>query len=356
MTEAAVLGIEHDLDPPVAAPCVRAVANSGAARVGVLGCGTVGAAVVRRLHDDGVSISGYAGADVSLASVALRHAERPRNADLSGCRVTTDPWTIAIDPAIDVVVEVIGGIEPARELVLAALGDGKSVVTANKQLIAAHGDELTAVARARGVQLRYDAAVGGGTPVLAFVKALRHHGVQRIDAVLNGTTNYILGRMGTDGLSLGDALVEARQLGFAESDARFDLEGRDSAAKAAIIAASAFGRALDGAPIACEGITSVTADVIRAADALGRSVKLIAVIERAGGRVDVRVGPSALPVSHPLARLRGCDNGVTCTTRTAGELTVTGPGAGGDATAGAIVSDIAQIVSSYRASGIAEPT
>jgi homoserine dehydrogenase len=329
------------------APCVGALASKRSIRVGLLGCGTVGAAVARRLRAGDGAIEKLAGAPVELGSVAVRSPEKDRRVDLAGCVTTGDPWRIAIDPGIDVVVEVIGGIEPARELVRAALRDGKSVVTANKQLIAAHGDELSAVARARGVQLRYDAAVGGGTPVLAFVKNLRAHGLRRVAGVLNGTTNFVLEAMAT-GVTLEDALARARRLGLAERDATLDLEGGDTAAKACIVAAAAFGRALDGTAIPYEGISRVTAADVRAAAAAGRVLKLVAVIERRDDRVDAEVRVSSLPASDPLARLRGWDNGVTCTTDLAGDLTLTGPGAGGDPTAAAIIGDIARIVAAHR--------
>lgn len=327
-------------------PCARAAVATGALHVGLLGCGVVGGALARALIADAGPPDGAP--RLHLSAVAVRDQGRPRDVDLIGRRITSDPFAVALDPSIDVVVEAIGGIEPARSLVHAALQEGKSVVTANKQLLAHHGDELLAAARARGVSLKFNAAVGGAVPVLELAGGRLATGrIRKVTGVLNATTNYVLERMASDGLALDDALAEAYEHGFAERDSRLDLDGSDAAAKAVIVAGAAFGTRLDGIPIRPRGISEITPSCLSTAAAAGYEVKLVASIQPHGDHVDVDVGPRALPRSHPLSVLKGRDNGVVCST-SGGDLFLSGPGAGGDATAAALLADLVAIARSYE--------
>lgn len=336
--------------PDRVAPCALAAADRASLRVGLLGCGVVGSAVAARLS---------AGADLAsdiprleLARVAVRTPHKARPGHVS-CPITTDAGAVAVDPDIDVVVEAMGGVEPARSLVLEALRDGKSVVTANKELVATHGDELADAARRRGVAFRYGAAVCAAVPVLESVGALEAAVPTRIDGILNGTTNYVLGRMARFGVTLEDALAEAKERGYAEPDPQRDVDGRDAAAKAAILAAAAFGAALTGSPRDVEGISAISPADVAAASSLGYTLKLVATIVRRSDGVEVRVGPTAVPGDHPLARVEGCDNGLVIHTR-AGAFVVQGPGAGGAATAAAILGDVAAVARSYRSRVVSE--
>ncbi|HSH61034.1 MAG TPA: homoserine dehydrogenase, partial [Acidimicrobiales bacterium] len=271
-------------------------------RVGVLGYGNVGGALVRLLATDGSSIDARTGVRLEVARVAVRDVtENRRSALPDGC-LTGDAEAVVSDPDVDVVVEVMGGVEPARGLVLTALKSGKPVVTANKELLADAGAELFEAAAASGVDLLYEASVAGAIPLIRLLReSLAGERITRVMGIVNGTTNYILTRMSEDGASYGEALAEAQRLGYAERDPTADVEGLDAAAKAAIVASIAFGTRVVAGDVHREGITKVSPDDIAFARRLGYVVKLLAVAERAGDEVAVRVHPAMVPASHPLA-------------------------------------------------------
>ena len=309
-----------------------------------MGCGNVGAAVFRMLSDHSEEIAGRAGAAVVVRRVAVRVPSKPRPVALPAGVVTTDAQNVVEDPAVDVVVEVIGGVEPARSLILAAFAAGKPVVTANKELLSTRGKELFAAAAKAGVELLYEASVGGGIPL---IRPLRDHlagdRIVRFMGIVNGTTNYVLTRMTEEGLSMEDALAEARAHGFAEADPTADVEGFDAAAKAAILATIAFDLPVSAGDVYREGIGRVTASDIGFAHRLGYVVKLLAIAEAVNGSVSVRVHPAMVPKEHPLASVRESFNAVFVEGERVGPLMLYGRGAGGDPTATSVVGDILEL-------------
>jgi homoserine dehydrogenase len=315
-------------------------------RVGLLGCGNVGAALVTLVDDQRDAIVARAGIDLIISRVAVRSTAPDRGVPLSVECFTTDAAAVVIDPEVDVVVEVIGGIEPARELVLAALNAGKPVVTANKELLADHGAELYAAADAAGVDLLFEAAVAGGIPLIrALRESLVGEPVERVMGIVNGTTNYILSQMSERGASYQDALAEAQSLGYAERDPTADVEGFDAAAKAAIIASIAFGATVVAGDVYHEGISDVTTEDIAYAAKLGYAIKLLAVVERRGADdsspgLAARVHPTMIPLDHPLAGVRDSFNAVFIEGGADGELMLYGRGAGGLPTASAVLGDL----------------
>lgn len=314
-------------------------------RVGVLGCGTVGASLVALVHRQNATIHARTGLSLEISRIAVRDLSRSRPINVENSVFTSDAMAVATDPSIDVIVEVMGGISPARELLLAALGAGKPVITANKALLAAHGSELFAAAEAAGVDLLFEAAVAGGIP---FIRPLREsllaEPVLRVMGIMNGTTNYILTRMSEAGADYSDALAEAQSLGYAEADPTADVEGHDAAAKIAIVASIAFGAEVTGADVECEGISKITADDIAFAARHGYSVKLLAIAERFSGpngdELSARVHPCLVPNAHPLAAVRDSFNAVFVQGEAVGDLMFYGRGAGGDPTASAVLGDL----------------
>lgn len=314
-------------------------------RVGVLGCGTVGASLVALVHRQNATIHARTGLSLEISRIAVRDLSRSRPINVENAVFTSDVMAVATDPSIDVIVEVMGGISPARELLLAALGAGKPVITANKALLAAHGSELFAAAEAAGVDLLFEAAVAGGIP---FIRPLREsllaEPVLRVMGIMNGTTNYILTRMSEAGADYSDALAEAQSLGYAEADPTADVEGHDAAAKIAIVASIAFGAEVTGADVECEGISKITADDIAFAARHGYSVKLLAIAERFSGpngdELSARVHPCLVPNAHPLAAVRDSFNAVFVQGEAVGDLMFYGRGAGGDPTASAVLGDL----------------
>ena len=359
-------------------------AAPGVARIGVgiLGGGTVGSALVGLLAERRADIAARCGVELRPVAVAVRSPERARPgvpADL----LTGDAAGVVADPDVDVVVELIGGHEPARQLLLAAMAGGKPVVTANKEVIATHGAELSAAARAAGVDLLFEAAVGGAIPIVrALRESLAGESVRRIMGIVNGTTNYILSRMTTGGSTYLDALAEAQALGYAEADPRADVEGHDAAAKAAIMAGIVFGAEVTAADVHCEGISTLSPNDVAFARRLGHVIKLLAIAERiedapaddqavgaadggggAGGlgcddsspaskeqsgtpgstpgpTIAVRVHPAMVPADHPLASVRDSFNAVFVEGDASGELMLYGRGAGGRPTASAVLGDL----------------
>jgi homoserine dehydrogenase len=310
-------------------------------RVGLLGCGNVGAALVRLVDEHADLITARAGARVEVTRIAVRDLTKAREVKAPASVFTDDPAAVVADPDVDVVIEVMGGVEPARGLIEAALRAGKPVVTANKELIARDGPELLALAAATGVDLLFEASVAGGIPLIRPLReSLAGDRIRRVLGIVNGTTNFILTRMTEDGTTFADALAEAQRLGYAEADPTADVEGYDAAAKAAIIATIAFGAPVGPDSVYREGITQVTDDDIRSARSLGYVVKLLAVAEEVGGDIAVRVHPAMVPVQHPLASVRDAFNAVFIEADAVGELMLYGRGAGGNPTASAVLGDL----------------
>jgi homoserine dehydrogenase len=314
---------------------------SDVVRVGMLGCGTVGAAVIRLLHDHEAEIALRTDTRLEVTRVAVRDPSVPRDVPLDPSRFTADPREVVSDPEVDGVSELMGGTDPALELVLAAIDHGKPVVTANKELLAAHGRELFDRADAKGVDLAFEAAVAGGIPLIRPLReSLAGDRVRRLMGIVNGTTNYVLTRMSEDGMSFDDALAEAQRLGYAEANPAADVEGHDAAAKCAILASIAFDSLVTADDVYREGIAGVTRQDIEFARRLGYVVKLLAVAELEDGAVVARVHPAMIPSEHPLASVRGSFNAVFVEGEAVGELMFYGRGAGGEPTATSVVGDL----------------
>lgn len=309
--------------------------------LGILGHGTVGAAFVQLVRQQADAIAARSGIRLEVAKVAVRDVSR--HAGGLGAAVVGDVAEVVADPSVHLVVEVMGGIEPARGAILAALASGKPVVTANKALVAAHGAELFAAADAAGIDLLFEAAVCGGIPLIRPLReSLRGEPIRRVLGIVNGTTNYILTKMTEDGAAYGDALAGAQRLGFAEADPTADVDGHDAAAKIAIIASIAFGQSVTTADVHVEGISRVAPADIAMARRLGYEVKLLGVAEhdRDAGSVAVRVHPAMVPRNHPLASVRDAFNAVVVDGDAAGSLMFYGRGAGGGPTASSVLGDV----------------
>jgi homoserine dehydrogenase len=318
-------------------------------RVGLLGCGNVGAALVQLLRDQGDEIESRTGLRLELARVAVRSTSKERAVDLDDRVLTHDAAAVVDDPAVDVVVEVIGGIEPARSLITSALANGKPVVTANKELLANVGGELFAAAEAAGVDLLFEAAVAGGIPLIRPLReSLVGERLTRVMGIVNGTTNFILTRMTEEGTSYHEALAEAQSLGYAERDPTADVEGFDAGAKAAIIASIAFGVRVVAGDVYHEGIAGITAADIAFAKRLGYVVKLLAIVEQVDGEIGVRVHPAMVPFAHPLASVRESYNAVFVEGEAVGSLMFYGRGAGGSPTASAVLGDLIDAAGNLR--------
>jgi homoserine dehydrogenase len=317
-------------------------------RVALLGCGTVGSQVARLLAEQSSDLALRVGARLELAGVAVRRLG-VRRPGLDPSLLTADAVGLVTRPDVDIVVEVIGGIEPARSLLLASMKHGKSVVTANKALLAENGAEIFGAAREYGADLYYEASVAGAIPLLRPLReSLAGDTVHRVLGIVNGTTNYILDRMDTSGAGFAESLEEAQELGYAEADPTADVEGFDAAAKAAILAGLAFHTPVTASDVHRQGITSVTAADIASARVLGRVVKLLAICERVAsggvsGGVSVRVHPAMIPRSHPLAAVGEAYNAVFVEARSAGRLMFYGAGAGGTPTASAVLGDLVAV-------------
>jgi homoserine dehydrogenase len=312
-------------------------------RVALLGCGVVGSAVARLLTQHRDDLAARVGRPLDIAGIAVRRAGRDRSdLGLDPGLFTTDAEEVIT--RADVVVEVIGGIEPARSLILSAMKHGASVVTANKALLAQDGPTLYAAAQDAGVDLYYEAAVAGAIPLLRPLReSLAGDDVRRVLGIVNGTTNYVLDKMDTTGASFHDAIEQAQALGYAEADPTADVEGFDAAAKAAILASLAFHTRVSGADVHREGITEVTAADVAAAKEMDCVVKLLAICERTDDGVSVRVHPAMIPRSHPLAGVREAFNAVFVEADAAGQLMFYGRGAGGDPTASAVLGDVVAV-------------
>lgn len=309
--------------------------------VGVLGAGNVGAALIRRLVSEAGAVSAKTGLNLEVRGVAVRDLAKPRGTDVPARLLTDRPQELVGDPEVGIVIELMGGLEPAGSLVMAALRSGKAVVTANKELVAARGSELLAAAEEAGVSLLFEAAVGGGIPIIRpLSESLAGEKITSVLGIVNGTTNYILTRMSEEGMDYGDALVEAQSLGYAEADPTADVGGGDAAAKAAILASLAFGTWVGGERVPREGIEGLSPVDHRLAGDLGYRIKLLAAAEDSPQGTAVLVAPTLVPVAHPLASVRGAANAVFVSGPALGELLFTGPGAGGDPTATAVLGDV----------------
>jgi homoserine dehydrogenase len=321
-------------------------------RVGMLGCGNVGSAVARLLHDHGADIERRAGCRLELVRVAVRNPALDRDVPVPAERFTGEAREVVTDPAVDILLEVIGGIEPARSLILEAMEGGKPVVTANKELVANFGRELFDAAEKAGVDLCFEGSVAGGIPLVRPMKeSLAGERVLRLMGIVNGTTNFVLTRMTDDGLSFEEALSQAQQLGYAERDPTDDVEGFDAAAKCAILASIAFNARVVADDVYREGIAGVSAEDIRFADRLGYVIKLIAFAALEDGEVAARVHPAMIPRSHPLAAVRENLNAVFVEGAASGPLMFYGRGAGGPPTAAAVAGDLIAVARHLRTGG-----
>ena len=320
--------------------------------IAILGAGNVGAQVIRLLQQNQADLSARAGGQLNLAKVLVRDAKKKRDANVS---YTDDADSILNDSSIDLVVELMGQIEPARTYIKRALSAGKSVVTANKALLAKHGAELFALADEKNVDLYYEAAVAGAIPILRPLReSLVGDHVTKVMGIVNGTTNYILTKMSETGENFASALKSAQQLGFAEADPSADVEGKDAAAKAAILAGLAFHTRVTDEDVYCEGITKISDVDIKVANALGLTIKLLAIAQINNGdnkkSISVRVHPTLISQKHPLAAVREAFNAVFVEAESAGQMMFYGKGAGGEPTASAVLGDVVA-VARHRFSG-----
>ncbi|MFW6092039.1 MAG: homoserine dehydrogenase [Actinomycetota bacterium] len=325
-------------------------------RVALLGCGSVGTEVARLLTEHASDLEARAGTRLELAGVAVRRADADRTAaGVPAELFTTDARTLATRDDVDIVIEVIGGIEPARSLLLAAMESGASVVTANKALLAEDGATLFRAAEKHGVDLYYEAAVAGAIPLLRPLReSLAGDRIHRVTGIVNGTTNYILDRMDDAGSSFAEALEEAQALGYAEADPTADIEGYDAAAKAAILAGIAFHSPVTSADVHREGIRGVSAAAVARARDMDHVVKLLAICELSedGTSVGVRVHPAMLPRTHPLASVRSAYNAVFVESEAAGQVMFYGPGAGGAPSASAVLGDLVTVARNRSAGAL----
>jgi homoserine dehydrogenase len=326
-------------------------------KVGIAGLGTVGAEVVRLIETQSRTLSARCGRSVRVVAVTARSKAKKRNLDLRGIAWAKSPLALANDPKIDCFVELMGGAgEPALSAIEAALKNGKSVVTANKALIARHGSRLAALAEKHGGALNFEAAVGAAIPIVKTLReGLAGTGITRVYGILNGTCNYILTRMEREGLSFAECLKDAQRLGYAEADPSFDVDGHDTAQKLAILASLAFGTKVNQSAVYVEGISSIAPEDLRAAEELGYRVKLLGVAVKTETGIEQRVHPTMVPRSSSIAQVMDVTNAVTIDGEGIPPITLVGPGAGGAATASAVVADIADVARGIRALPFGRP-
>lgn len=313
-------------------------------KVGLLGCGTVGGGVVQLLRANAAYIEARVGAPIEIARVVVRDPKKERVPELDKARITTDADAVVKDPSIDVVVEVMGGVEPAKSHILTAIAAGKQVVTANKMLLAIHGGALLESARKKGVDLAFEAAVGGGIPVIRVLRdSLASDQIVSLSGIINGTSNYVLTRMRQAGLSFADAVKEAQAKGYAEADPTLDVGGGDAAHKLCVLAMLAFGARLDGVHISTEGIDGVEAVDSAAADRFGFVVKQLGIAKLRGEALELRVHPALVAKDNPLANINGVLNAVSIEGRALGPCLLSGRGAGDMPTAVSVVADLVDV-------------
>lgn len=324
--------------------------SAEATRIGLLGCGTVGGAVVRALSQNGDTIARASGHRLEVGPVLVRDLARPRPG-VDPSLLTDDPADVLEDPSVAMVVEVMGGLDPTLDYLRRALEAGKPVVTANKQLLSREGPRLLEIAERAGTELRFEASACAAIPVIKVLReSLLAAEVHALAGIVNGTTNYMLSEMARVGLSYEQALAQAQELGYAEADPTEDVNGADAAAKMAILASIAFHARVPFDAVTCEGIDTLTAEDVELAAELGYVVKLLGIARLVNGSVSVRVHPTLVPASHRLAAVSGADNAVLIESDTAGEIMLVGPGAGGPETASAIVADILSILGTHQGS------
>jgi len=317
--------------------------------VGLIGLGTVGSQVADRMLTWGAQLSRRAGVELCLRRVLVRDAGKRRSIEVAPDLLTTDPARVIDDKSIDVLIEVAGGDEPMHGYLQRAIAAGKHVITANKVVMAKHGPELLDAAAEKNVDVYFEAAVGGGIPLIStFRTDLQANRIERVSAVINGTTNYVLGRMAAGGLSLADAVAEAQAAGYAEADPTDDIGGFDAAYKLAILGSIAYEIKVRPDEIYREGIDGVAPIDFRYARELGYAIKLIAHTQRHPGRVEARVHPAMVPLDHPLARVEGAENAVFVEGDLVGQVLLVGQGAGGRPTASAVVGDLIDLARSIR--------
>jgi homoserine dehydrogenase len=326
-------------------------------KVGLAGLGTVGAAVMHLIDREQAALSARCGRPIEVVAVTARSRAKKRAMDLKRLKWVRDPVALATDPDIDVFVELIGGADdPAKAAIAAALGAGKSVVTANKALLARHGPALAAIAERNRVALNFEAAVGGAIPIVKTLReGLAGNSFARVSGILNGTCNYILTRMEREKLSFAACLADAQRLGYAEADPSFDVEGHDTAQKLAILASLAFGIRVDEASVFVEGISSIAPEDIEAADELGYRVKLLGVAVRTEKGIEQRVHPTMVAKDSAIAQVMGVTNAVSVDAEGFAPITLVGPGAGGNATASAVVADLGDIARGVRSAPFGRP-
>jgi homoserine dehydrogenase len=326
-------------------------------RIGLAGLGTVGSALVRMLERHGNDLAVRAGRAIEISGVAARNRTKARGVALGGYRWFDDPVKLARDSATDVYVELIGGPDGvAYASVNAALAAGKHVVTANKALLASHGGALARAAEEAGVSLNFEGAAAGGIPIIKTLReGLTGNAINRVYGILNGTCNYILTRMEQDKLPFTECLAAAQNLGYAEADPSFDIEGHDTAHKLALLTAIAFGTEIDADAVYVEGISTIAPADIEAADELGYRIKLLGVASRTDSGIEQRVHPTMVPKSSTIARIDGVTNAVAVEGDFVGQIVLSGPGAGGDATASSVMSDIVDIARGVRIGTFGRP-
>ncbi len=327
-------------------------------KVGIAGLGTVGSEVVRLIEQQGRVLSAHCGRGIRVVAVTARSKVKKRGLDLRGVTWAKNPLALASDPGIDCFVELMGGSgDPARSAIEAALKSGKSVVTANKALIAKHGLRLAGLAERHGGALNYEAAVGAAIPVIKTLReGLAGTTINRVYGILNGTCNYILTQMEQEGRSFAECLKEAQRLGYAEADPSFDVDGHDTAQKLSILASLAFGTRVAQSAVYVEGISSIKPEDLRAAEELGYRVKLLGVAVRTAKGIEQRVHPTMVPKTSSIAQVMGVTNAVTIDGEGIPPITLVGPGAGGAATASAVIADIADVARGIRAMPFGRPT
>ena len=327
-------------------------------RVGVAGIGTVGAALIAQVASHRAALTARCGRPIEIVAVCARSKAKKRGVDLKKLKWFSDPVELAGDPNIDVFVELMGGAgDPAKTAVEFALASGKSVVTANKALLARHGVKLAQLAEKSGVALNYEAAVAAAIPIVKTLReGLAGNSIDRVYGILNGTCNYILTRMEQEKLSFAECLKQAQDLGYAEANPAFDIEGHDTAQKLSLLASLAFGTKIDESAIYVEGISSIHAADLAAADELGYRVKLLGVAVKTAQGIEQRVHPTMVRKDSAIAQVMGVTNAVTIDAAGINPITLIGPGAGGAATASAVLSDIADVARGLRAAPFGRPT
>lgn len=318
-------------------------------KVGLLGLGTVGAGTINLLQRNNDEIARRAGRGIEVVCAATRHTERPRACSTEGIRLTSDPFEVVDDPETEIIIELIGGDEPAHELVLRALDNGKHVVTANKALVAKYGNEIFDHARARGVTVAFEAAVAGGIPIIKSIReGLTGNRIEWLAGIINGTSNFILSEMFYAGRQFADVLAEAQRLGYAEADPTFDVDGTDAAHKLTILASIAFGIPLQFDKVHTEGIGHITREDVEYAKQLGYRIKHLGLCRQTGEGIELRVHPTLLPERQLLANVDGVMNAVMVMGDAVGPTLYYGAGAGASPTASAVVADLVDVVREFN--------